>query len=75
VSLCELIEQMQLAELYGVSLHHRDERLNLHVPPDPVLRIASPPADSLPGTGDGAGLPFDTPTFLICARTWTSCLS
>jgi len=36
-------------------------------PPEPVLRISSPPADSdvLPGTGDGAADPFDTPTLRI----------
>jgi hypothetical protein len=36
-------------------------------PPDPVLLIASPPADSdvLSGTGDGTDEPFETPTFLI----------
>lgn len=42
-------------------------------PPEPVLLIDSPPADSavLPGIGDGA-FDFDTPTFLICARTCDS---
>lgn len=46
-------------------------------PPEPVLLIDSPPAESavLPGTGDGAADVFDTPTFLICARTCDNCLS
>ena len=36
-------------------------------PPEPVLRIASPPADSdvLPGTGEGAADPLVVPTFRI----------
>jgi hypothetical protein len=56
-------------ELLEVDLPCRG-RGNIRPPPDPVLLIASPPADSdvLPGTGDGA-FDFDTPTFLICART------
>ncbi len=39
----------------------------LPAPPDPVLRIASPVAssDTLPGTGDRAEDPLDTPAFLI----------
>jgi len=43
-------------------------------PPDPVLFIISPApvSDVLPGTGDGASDPFETPTFRICARTWSS---
>jgi len=46
-------------------------------PPEPVLLIPSPPVDSelFHGTGDGAADPLETPTFLICARTWRSCLS
>lgn len=50
-------------------------------PPLPVLFIASPAAaadsDVQPGTGLGAAelVPFGWPTFRICARTCTSCLS
>ena len=50
---------------------------DLPPPPDPVLLIVSPPPVSgvLLGTGDGAKEPFDTVTFLICARTCESCRS
>lgn len=50
---------------------------HLPPPPEPVLLIPSPPVDSelFHGTGDGAADPLETPTFLICARTWRSCLS
>lgn len=59
---------MLLVRLQGVSFLRRYKKaFDSPPPPEPVLRIASPPADSevLPGTGDGAADPFCTPTFRI----------
>lgn len=59
-----------LGSFPGTGESFRDDRADANrgpPPPEPVLRIASPPADSdvLPGIGDGAADPFDTPTFRI----------
>lgn len=59
-----------LGSFLGTGESFRDDRADANrgpPPPEPVLRIASPPADSdvLPGIGDGAADPFDTPTFRI----------
>lgn len=58
---------MLLEDLDIVSIPSAWRYCDKPAPPEPVLLIDSPPAESaaLPGTGDGAADVFDTPTFLI----------